>query len=72
MDSMNKLDLDSPPDRDDQPDTVWGAAAIGDVIGVNSRQAFYMLENRQLPATKIGRRWCASRRRLRQRVEAES
>ena len=55
-------------------DIVWGAAAIGAVIGLTERQTFHKL--RELPVQKIGGRYCASRARLLEfcsggRVEAE-
>jgi hypothetical protein len=46
-------------------DLIWGAEAIGAEIGLNTRQAFWLLENGQIPARKVGRRWCASRTGLR-------
>jgi hypothetical protein len=46
------------------PDQVWGAKAIGRVIGRTPAQTFHMLEKGHLPAQKIGRLWVASRRRL--------
>jgi hypothetical protein len=42
----------------------WGAAAIAAEIGVTQRQAFYLLQRAQLPAMKIGNRWCVSRESL--------
>jgi hypothetical protein len=45
-------------------DLLWGADAIGKAIGRSSRQAFYLLERRMIPGTKVGKLWCASRRRL--------
>ena len=47
-----------------EPDVVWGAAAIGAVINRTERQAFYLLESSNLPAKKIGGLWCASRAKL--------
>jgi hypothetical protein len=45
-------------------DIVWGAAAIGAVIGLNERQAFYRLERGQIPARKFGDAWVTSRQAL--------
>jgi hypothetical protein len=45
-------------------DVVWGAEAIGQVIGRTARQTFYLLESQCLPARKLGGRWCASRKKL--------
>ena len=59
----------SRPDPDvDHPiagDLIWGAAAIGDEIGIGERKAFYLLDRRLIPARKIGGLWVASRRQLR-------
>ena len=46
-------------------DLVWGAHAIGREIDRSPRQAFYLLETRQIPAKKVGGRWVAVRRKLR-------
>lgn len=43
---------------------VWGAEAIGKVIGRTTRATFHMLDSGELPARKVGGRWCASRRKL--------
>lgn len=54
----------------DEPlDLIWGAEAIGKVLGVTPRQAFHMLEKGQLPARKSGGKWVASRRRLQEHFE---
>ena len=45
-------------------DVLWGAEAIGAAIGANRRRAFHMLESGQLPAKRIGGRWCARRSEL--------
>ena len=47
---------------DDAP--LWGALAIGQAIGRSERQVFHALENGLLPATKIGKAWVTTRRRL--------
>ena len=57
------------PSNDTRPkpepsDLVWGATGIAEVLNVNRRQAFFLLENKRIPARKIGGRWCASRARL--------
>ena len=51
---------------------LWGAEAIGREAGlihqngdVNFRAVYYALENGHLPATKVGKRWVSTRRRLR-------
>jgi hypothetical protein len=46
-------------------DIVWGAAAIGRVIGKSERAAFHLLESKKLDsAKKVGGRHCASRAKL--------
>jgi hypothetical protein len=57
---------------DDETAPIWGAEAIGRAAGVfdkndnvDVRKAFYLLEEGFLPATKVGRRWTSTRRRLR-------
>jgi hypothetical protein len=70
-------------DNDLPNDTVWGAAAIGAVLGLNRRQAFYILEEDEkarrngvtrglIPAKKIHGRWVASRAALRAYLSADS
>ena len=53
-------------DAADNPDNdiVWGAVAIGKVIGRNERQVRHMLDKGYLPATKTGDQWSASRTAL--------
>ena len=38
---------------------VWGAEAIGQVIGRNRNQTFHLLVTGKLPATKVGDSWVA-------------
>ncbi|WAJ30970.1 DNA-binding protein [Antarcticirhabdus aurantiaca] len=45
-------------------DLIWGAAAIGEVIGRTPRVAFHMLENGELPGRKVGGRWVIERAKL--------
>jgi hypothetical protein len=42
------------------PKLIWGAEAIGEVIGRNTKQVHYLLEQRRLPAQKVGRQWVAN------------
>jgi hypothetical protein len=49
-------DLDKP---------LWGAAAIGAEIGKTESQTFHLLEAGHLPASKVGRQWASTKRRLR-------
>jgi hypothetical protein len=52
--------------KPDEPDLIWGATEIGKVINRTRRQAFSLLENKRLPAKKVGGTWCASPSNLRQ------
>lgn len=54
-------------EQSDEFDLIWGAAEIGRTLKLRTeRQAFRMLEDGVIPAKKIGRLWCASRRALRE------
>lgn len=45
---------------------LWGAAAIGAVIGRTKRQTYHMLTRGELKGAKlIGGRWCITREALR-------
>jgi len=44
---------------------IWGADAIARELGISVRETFYLLSTKRIPAKKVGRRWCASRRGLR-------
>jgi hypothetical protein len=43
---------------------IWGAAAIAAEIGKNDTQTNYLLLKRRIDATKVGRLWVTTRRRL--------
>lgn len=45
-------------------DLVWGAAAIGKIIGRSDRATFGMLESGELPAKKVKGRWVVERTQL--------
>ena len=45
-------------------DTLHGAKAIGDYIGAEEHQTFYLLVNKRIPAQKLGSSWIASKRVL--------
>jgi hypothetical protein len=55
---------------DERP--IWGAKAIGEVIGKPPTQTFHLLKTGQLPATKVGDSWCAYPSRLRARLRGET
>ena len=67
----NKLRL---LDHTSEPiDLIWGAKAIASALKLKTtKQAFEMLERGHIPAQKIGRRWVASRRKLREHFEGAS
>jgi hypothetical protein len=48
-----------------------GAAAIGRVIGVNPRRAYWLLERGVLPAVKEGSTWTSTLDRLRRFYEGD-
>jgi hypothetical protein len=48
----------------DDLDVVWGAQAIGEVIGVPPRKAFHLLSTGAIPGRKIGSQWVSERNKL--------
>jgi hypothetical protein len=46
---------------------LWGAEQIAAELSVTTRRAFYLLEQGEIPAQKVGGRWCAARSALRKR-----
>ncbi len=61
---MEQLPVEKSPNADNFA-LIWGAERIAEELGLKPRQAFYMLENGQLPARKVGGRWVAERAKLR-------
>jgi hypothetical protein len=57
MSSQNTQPSERPP--------IWGADAIGKVIGRTGKQTVYLLEKGLIPARKIGDRWVADYAALR-------
>jgi len=57
-----KIDAES----DLAADLLNGCAAIASFIGETERRTSYLLENRLLPAGKVGQRWGGSRNVLRE------
>jgi hypothetical protein len=47
-------------------DILWGVKALSEEIDRTERQTFYLLETGQLPAKKVGGRWCSTRTTLRE------
>lgn len=60
----SKMSLSTEIPAADDADLVWGADAIGNVIGRTARQVDHLLHKGLLPARKFGGRWVASRKRL--------
>jgi hypothetical protein len=55
----------SDPKHDDDLDAfIWGARSIGALIGRSERATFRLLEQGALPATKFGRQWATTKRRI--------
>jgi hypothetical protein len=50
---------------DDNDTPIFGAANIGLALGLTKSKAFYALERGFIPATKRGRIWTTTPRRLR-------
>lgn len=48
----------------EQSDILWGVEDIAKAIGRTRRAAYHVLDAGELPARKVGGRWCASRQRL--------
>jgi len=59
----------NPDENQDTP--IWGAAAIGRVIGRNERQTFYLLSTNRIDADKLGDQWVSTPRRLLKRIRGE-
>jgi len=58
-------------ESDGLDEVLWGAAAIGAAINRTERQAHYLLERGLLDATKTGKIWTSTPRRLRGRLLGE-
>ena len=50
-------------------DLLDGAKEIAEYTGWPRRRVFYLLENKLLPAFKVGNRWTARKSRLRLHIE---
>jgi hypothetical protein len=67
---MKESDVQQPPE-DDDIDLLWGAEAIAAYIKRTPRATWHLLATKQLPATKVGQTWVASRSKLRARLLGE-
>ena len=54
---------------DDGDVIIWGAKNIASVINTTTKRAFNLLERGELPAKKVGGRWCTTRRHLQKHFE---
>jgi hypothetical protein len=52
-------------EQEEQDTPIWGASAISAVIRRTEREAYYLLNRGLLDATKVGKIWVSSERRLR-------
>jgi hypothetical protein len=50
--------------KDDLDRPIWGAEAIAEAANLTPRQAYHALEKGYLPASKAGRKWFTTPRRL--------
>ena len=55
---------------DTKSDYLHGARSIAEYLGVSPRRAFYLLENKMIPATKLGATWVARPSRIVAAIEA--
>jgi len=63
----------APPENDTVSlgsDLIWGVSALARELGKTERQAFHLVETKQIPVGKIGGRIVASRAKLRAHFEA--
>ena len=51
--------------NDNSLDLIWGVDPIAAELGLKRRPTYNLLEKGRLPATKVGGKWCASRKGLR-------
>jgi hypothetical protein len=63
--------MQTQPQIDEPDQLVHGAEEIAKVLNLvdgdghpDTRRAFYLLEKNYIDATKLGRQWCSTRRRL--------
>ena len=57
------MSTDQTKDELDRP--IWGVEAIAAAANLTPRQTYHALERGYLPASKAGRKWFTTRRRLR-------
>jgi len=52
-------------EKDDLDRPIWGVKAIAIAANLTTRQTYHALEKGHLPASKAGRKWVTTPRRLR-------
>jgi hypothetical protein len=59
------------PQEQPHDHAVWGARAMGRVIGKNPRQTFHLLNAGLLPARRVGKQWVSTVGQLRAWLRGE-
>jgi hypothetical protein len=57
--------------REDLDRPIWGVKAIATAANLTARQTYHALEKGYLPASKAGRKWVTTQRRLRDAFTGE-
>jgi hypothetical protein len=55
---------------DDLDALIWGAANIARVANTDVRRAFHLLERGVIPASKVGKFWVTTKRKIRAMADA--
>ena len=64
-------DNTNPQDIADDDAPLWGAGAIAKVINRTRDETYHLLEQRLIPAKKVGAQWVSTKRQLRTVWEAQ-
>lgn len=71
IEAIRRLLKSSVEVRRDRPDLLFGAQAIADELGLDRRQAYYLLQSGHIPGARhIGGTWCVKREGLVDRILA--
>jgi hypothetical protein len=57
--------------KENLDDPIWGVKAIASAAKLTIRQTYHALEQGYLPASKAGRKWVTTKRRLRSLFDGE-
>jgi hypothetical protein len=60
---MSRMSMEEPIEDLDRP--IWGVKAIAIAANLTKRQTYHALEKGYLPASKAGRKWVTTSRRIR-------